>query len=54
MPQDEPKIFQEKQTLEKCTQILREVKRFKIQVIIYVLNVFNDRSCSTYYHISTA
>jgi hypothetical protein len=53
MPPDEPKYFQENQTLGKRTNIVRKVNRFMIQVIIYILYFMYDerlilRSLSPY------
>jgi hypothetical protein len=42
---DKPKIFQESQTWEKCTKILRKGKRSKIQVVIYLLYAIFDQFC---------
>jgi hypothetical protein len=53
MPSDEPNISR-KSNLRKITQILREVKGFKIQAIIYMLCAINDRFFSIYHHISKA
>jgi hypothetical protein len=54
MPLDEPKYFKENHTKEKGTEILRKVKRSKIQVIISMLCSIYEQFCSIYHHISTA
>jgi hypothetical protein len=54
MPQDKPKYFKKLKLKKNCTKILKNVKRFKIFVITYMLYAIIDWFSSIYHHDSTA
>jgi hypothetical protein len=47
------KMLQGNQTWEKYSQILREGKRFKIPVIVYIWCAINDSFYSIYHYVSS-